>query len=78
MADVLERLTEVFREVLEDDELAITRETAPKDIERWDSLMHVSLVVAVESAFGVRFSSSEVAGLKCVGDFVDLIERHRR
>lgn len=69
----LSTLTEVFRHVFEDDELTITDETKAADIESWDSLMHVSLILAVEKKFGVRFSSSEVSSLMNVGMLMELI-----
>jgi acyl carrier protein len=75
--DTLPRLVEVFREVFDDDELAVTRDTTAHDVEAWDSLMHVSLVVAVEEHFGCRFSSGDVASLSNVGELVDLIDRAR-
>jgi acyl carrier protein len=73
MSERLARLNEIFRDVFDDDGLAITRETTAEDVEGWDSLMHVTLIVNVEKAFGVRFSSAEVAGLKDVGELEDLI-----
>lgn len=72
--DLLPRLEEMFQEVFDDDDLAITRETTARDVEEWDSLMHVTLMLAVERGFGVRFSSSEVAMLESVGELVDLID----
>jgi acyl carrier protein len=74
MVDNLPRLNEVFRNVFDDDEIDVTRETTAKDVEGWDSLMHVTLIVNVEKAFGIKFTSSEVASLKSVGDLVDLID----
>ncbi len=76
MSDVLERLKAVFRDVFEDDELAVSAATSPKDIEGWDSLRHVSLVVAVENEFGVTFRSSEVGNFKTVGELAELVQRH--
>ena len=73
MSSDLATLTEVFQQVFEDDELAITRETTAADIESWDSLMHVSLLLVVEKRFRIRFSSSEVSSLMNVGMLVDLI-----
>ena len=73
MSDRLERINEVFREVFDDDEIQVTRATTARDVEGWDSLMHVTLIVNLEKAFGVRFSSGEVAALKNVGDLDDLI-----
>ncbi len=71
--DTLSRLNDVFREVFDDDEISITRGTTAQDIEGWDSVMHVTLMINVEKAFGVKFRSSDVADLKSVGDLVDLI-----
>lgn len=69
----MSQLTPVFQEVFEDDELEVTRETTAHDIEDWDSIMHVALLLSVESAFGVRFNSSHVSGLKNVGQLADMI-----
>ena len=77
MSDTLAVVTEVFREVFEDDALEITRDTTARDIEDWDSLTHVSLIVAIEQRLAVRFSSADVARLTDVGELVDLIERQR-
>ena len=72
---MLERVNEVFRTVFDEDDLTIARETTAADVEGWDSLMHVRLMLAVEKAFGVRFSSSEVASMHNVGDLIDILER---
>ena len=78
MAETAARLTEVFREVFNDDELTIARETTAKHLPEWDSLMHVTLIVNVEKRFGVRFSSAEVAHLQNVGELIDLIDAKAR
>jgi acyl carrier protein len=70
----LDRLQEVFRDVFDEDDLTISAETTAADIEEWDSLQHVTLVVNVEAAFGVRLTSLEVAGLKNVGQLVAIVE----
>lgn len=75
MSQMLSQLNEVFREVFDDDEIDVNRETSAREIEDWDSLMHVNLVLAVESKFGVRFTSTEVAALKDVGELNDLVEK---
>jgi acyl carrier protein len=74
--ELLERLTEVFQNVFDDDELTITPETTAQDVEGWDSLTHVTLLINAERTFGVKFSSSEVASLKNVGELLDLIRKH--
>ena len=75
MSDTLVCLTEVFQDVFNDDELEISRLTSAKDIEDWDSLTHVTLIVKVEKVFGVRFTSAQVASLQNVGELIDLIEQ---
>ena len=69
------RLTAVFHDVFNDDELVISRDTSAKNIENWDSLTHVTLIVKAEKEFGVRFTSAQVAGLQNVGELIDLIEQ---
>jgi acyl carrier protein len=75
VGDTASRLQAVFRDVFDDDELVIDRTTTSDDIEDWDSLRHVGLVVNVEVAFGIKFTSLEVASLANVGEMLDLIER---
>jgi acyl carrier protein len=70
----LERINDVFRNVFEDDELTIDRHTTAADVDGWDSLAHVTLLINVEKEFGVKFSSADVARLKSVGDLEDLID----
>jgi acyl carrier protein len=77
MSDTVTQLRAVFRDVFDDEELEIDRSTSAEDIEDWDSLRHVGLVVNIESAFGVKFTSLEVAGLASVGEMIDLIDRKR-
>jgi acyl carrier protein len=72
-SDLMLRVTDVFRDVFEDDGLEITRQTNAADVSGWDSLMHVRLMLAIEKAFGVRFASSEVASMQQVGDLLDAL-----
>ena len=74
MSETLTRLQEVFREVFQDPGISVDPATTSADIEGWDSLMHVTLIVTVEQLFGVRFSSAEVASLKNVGELIALIQ----
>lgn len=69
-----ERLQNVFREVFDDDEIIITDETTADDIEEWDSLTHIQLVVAIEKEFGFKFTIIETIKLKNVGEFIALID----
>ena len=73
--DILARVQEVFREELELDDLVLNDETTADDVEEWDSLSHVQLVVALEKAFGIKFTSSEILSWDNVGDLVDCINK---
>jgi len=77
MNSTMDRLNQVFRNVFDDDEMNVTREMTAEDVEGWDSVMHVTLLVNVEKAFGVKFNSSAVASLKSVGDLADLIDARK-
>jgi acyl carrier protein len=74
-ADVYAKLTPVFRDVFDDDELVVHSQLTASDVPEWDSMSHIRLVLTVEKAFGTRFAASEVAGLENVGEFVSLIKR---
>jgi acyl carrier protein len=78
MENTLERLTQVFRDVFDDDELEVSAGTTASDVEGWDSLTHVTLMINVEKAFQVKFSSKEVASLQNVGALLELIEAKRK
>jgi len=70
----MERLQEVFRDVFDDEEMKIYESMTAQDVEDWDSLMHIQLIVAVENEFGVKFTTNEVVGLKNVGEFLRCLE----
>ncbi len=57
-----------------DSAITLTPETSGKDLDSWDSLTHVSVMVQAEDAFKIRFTSSEIAGWKNVGELAELIE----
>ena len=67
------KLTAIFRDVFDDNALTITPTTAASDVAGWDSLTHINLIVAVEKAFGVSFTTKEVRSLANVGDLLRLI-----
>jgi len=70
---VLEALTPVFHDVLDNDSIVLSRELSAGDVKEWDSLSHIRLVVAVEQAFGISFKSTEISDLENLGEMVDLI-----
>lgn len=71
--EIYEALNEVFRDVFDDDSIVVKPETTAADIEDWDSLTHITLVVSIEKRFGVKFSMGEVAHFKNVGEMVDVL-----
>jgi acyl carrier protein len=71
-ADVLNRLQEIFDDVFLEP-VTVTPALSAKDVPEWDSLLHISLMVAVEKAFGIRFRVGEVEITRNVGEFADLI-----
>ncbi len=73
MEEIYERLTEVFRDFFDDDEIELDEETTAEDIDDWDSLNHITLIAAVEGEFDVRFTMGEVSGMKNVGEMVKII-----
>lgn len=70
---VFEQLNEIFREFFDDEDITVTDETTADDIEDWDSLEHINLIVAVEDAFGMKFGMGEVTTMKNVGEMADII-----
>ena len=70
---ILSALTQVFRDVFDDDSIELTAETTAEDIEGWDSQAHVNLIVAAEVRFAVRFRTAELESLHNVGQFAQLI-----
>lgn len=70
---VWDKVVTIIRETFDDDSIEVTRDTTADDVAEWDSLTNIELIVALESAFGVKFSTGEIAGLKNVGELVDVI-----
>ncbi len=71
--NINERLNEIFRNIFDDDDIVVTRDTTAEDIEDWDSLEHIRLIGAVEREFGVKFTMKEVSAMKNVGEMMDII-----
>jgi acyl carrier protein len=74
--NVIGRLENVFRDTLDLEDLKLARTTVATDVEGWDSLAHVRLMIATEREFGCRFNSTEISKLKNVGELVDLVMRN--
>jgi acyl carrier protein len=76
-AEIMTILTEVFRDVFDDDTLKIGPHMSAADIPEWDSFNHLNIVAASEIRFGIKFSVAEIERLANVGDFVRLIATKR-
>jgi acyl carrier protein len=66
-------LTRIFRDVFDDDEMVISEGTTALDVEGWDSLANIRIMVSVEKAFGIRFTAAEISNLKDVGALAELV-----
>lgn len=72
--DILEQVQEIFKKETDNPNISLVYETTSNDIEEWDSLTHIQLVVAIEKHFNVRFTSSEIQSFKNVGEMCKSIE----
>ena len=71
--EIFEKLNEIFIDVLDLDEVELSDETSADDIDEWDSLSHIQLIVAIEKEFGLKFTSKEIMSWKNVGEMIDCI-----
>lgn len=72
--EINEKLTNVFREVFDDDTITLHDEMTADDVDAWDSLSHVNLMIATELAFGIEFKQSEIQSFKNVGELIERIK----
>ena len=75
MSDILSELQPIFRDILDQPNLVITRDSSASTVEGWDSLTHVNLIWNIEQEFSVHFGLGELQDLKNVGDLIDVLER---
>jgi acyl carrier protein len=73
-AQIYVRLTEVFEDVFDEDSITVTPELSAKDVDGWDSMTHIRLLLTVEKAFKIKFSTSEIGKMENVSDLVKLIK----
>ena len=71
---IYQRLTAVFQDVFDEDCIQVTPKLTAKDVDGWDSVTHIRLMLTVEKAFRIKFSTSEIGKLQNVGDLVALIQ----
>jgi acyl carrier protein len=73
--EIYARLTEILRDVFDDDTLVATPELTAHDVKDWDSVNHITLVVAIEQEFGIKFKTAELEKMKNVGQMAEQIEK---
>jgi len=72
--EILAEVQEIFRDVLDNEDIVLTAETTANDVEEWDSLTHIQLIVAEEKHFKIKFQSKEILSWKNVGEMLDSIK----
>ena len=72
--NILEKMHPIFLDVFELDEIQLTESLTAKDVDGWDSLTHIQLVVALEKQFGVRFSSTEIQNWENIGAIAEAVQ----
>jgi acyl carrier protein len=70
---IYEKMTDIFRDVMDVENIVLTPTTMAKDIPEWDSFNHVNIIVSIEMKFGIKLTTAEVENVKNVGGFVELI-----
>lgn len=71
--NILAEVQEIFQDVLDNEDIELANETTAEDVEEWDSLSHIQLIVAIEKHFKIKFTSREILSWKNVGEMIDCI-----
>lgn len=72
-SEILKRIQSIFQDVLDNEDIELNAETTAEDIEEWDSLSHIQLIVAIEKEFKIKFTSKEILSWKNVGEMIECI-----
>lgn len=73
LENIFAELTKIFRETLDDESIELTKETTALDIDGWDSLTNISILVNIEGVFDISFSTAEIADIPNIGELAELI-----
>lgn len=71
--EIIQQVNDIFKDVLDNDDIKLTEDTTANDVDEWDSLNHIQLIVAIEKHFKVRFTTSEIYKWKNIGDMCNMI-----
>ena len=71
--EILGQVQEIFRDILDDEDIVLCDSTTADDVDGWDSLTHIQLIVAIEKRFKLKFTSKEILGWRNVGEMIDSI-----
>ena len=72
--EIIAKLTEIIKDVLDLKELSLTEATVASDVEGWDSLSHITIISEVEEEFDMKFPMKSVIGMKNIGEMIDIIQ----
>jgi len=75
-AEIFDKIETICRKIFGEG-VVVTEKTKASDIEKWDSMNHVTLIASIEKEFALTFDIMEIIGITCLGDFVDLIEKNK-
>lgn len=75
MDSIREKIQEVFRNVFNKPDLVLTDDITTEDIEEWDSMAHLNLVIALEKCFGIKFATTEIPNMQSAGTIDSIIRQ---
>lgn len=73
--EILQQVNEIFKSVLDNDNIVLTLNSSGEDVEEWDSLSHIHLIVAIEKHFKIKFTTQEIQSFKNVGELCTCIQK---